>query len=109
MLLPTYILILCITKLLGDILRTVLALYMDDEDLPLPTLEEVLICNSTTTAEEVFYDVDDTIDADFYAHLGFKRIFRIKYILSAILFFLVLLLGNRCTSLLDSLELCIMQ
>ena len=38
---------------LGDILRTVLALYMDDEDLPLPTLEEVLICNSTTTAEEV--------------------------------------------------------
>ena len=27
---------------------------MDDEDLPLPTLEEVLICDSTTTAEEVF-------------------------------------------------------
>jgi hypothetical protein len=26
---------------------------MDDADLPLPTLEEVLICNSTTTAEEV--------------------------------------------------------
>ena len=51
-------LILCITKLLGQILRTVLALYMDDEDLPLPTLEEVLICDSTTTAEEVFYDVD---------------------------------------------------
>ena len=43
------------TILLGDILRTVLALYMDDEDLPLPTMEEVLICNSTTTAEDVFY------------------------------------------------------
>ena len=38
---------------IGDILRTVLALYMDDENLPLPTLEEVLICDSTTTAEEV--------------------------------------------------------
>ena len=36
-----------------DILRTVLALYMDDENLPLPTLEEVLICDCTTTAEEV--------------------------------------------------------
>ena len=38
---------------LGDILRTVLALYMEDENLPLPTLDEVLICNSTTTAEQV--------------------------------------------------------
>ena len=38
---------------IADILRTVLALYMDDENLPLPTLEEVLICDSTTTAEEV--------------------------------------------------------
>ena len=27
---------------------------MDDENLPLPTLEEVLVCDSTTTAEEVF-------------------------------------------------------
>ena len=27
---------------------------MDDENVPLPTLEEVLICDSTTTAEEVF-------------------------------------------------------
>jgi hypothetical protein len=39
---------------IDDILRTVLALYMDDENLPLPTLEEVLICDFTTTAEEVF-------------------------------------------------------
>ena len=38
---------------IGDILRTVLALYMEDGDVPLPMLEEVLICNSATTAEEV--------------------------------------------------------
>ena len=43
----------CNENSIGDILRTVLALYMDDESLPLPTLEEVLICDSTTTAEEV--------------------------------------------------------
>jgi hypothetical protein len=41
---------------IGDILRTVLALYMDDENLPLPTLEEILFCNSNTTAEEVSLD-----------------------------------------------------
>lgn len=38
---------------LGDVLRTVLSLYMASEDLPLPTLDEVLICNQHTTAEEV--------------------------------------------------------
>ena len=38
---------------LGDVLRTVLTLYMENEDLPLPTLEEVLICNQDTTTEEV--------------------------------------------------------
>ena len=36
-----------------NVLRTVLALFMEGEALPLPTLEEVLICNQTTTAEEV--------------------------------------------------------
>ena len=37
------------------VLRTALALYMDGGDmtLPLPTHEEVLICNQTTTTEEV--------------------------------------------------------
>ena len=30
-----------------------MSLYMEDESLPLPTLEEVLICNSNTTSEEV--------------------------------------------------------
>ena len=38
---------------LDDVLRTVLTLYMENEDLPLPTLDEVLICNQATTAEEV--------------------------------------------------------
>jgi hypothetical protein len=35
---------------IDEVLRAVLALYMPG---PLPTLEEVLICKSTTTAEEV--------------------------------------------------------
>ena len=38
---------------LDNVLRAVLALFMEDEALPLPSLEEVLICNSSTTAEEV--------------------------------------------------------
>ena len=38
---------------LDNVLRTVLALFMEDESLPLPSLEEVLICNPNTTAEEV--------------------------------------------------------
>ena len=36
-----------------NVLRTALSLYMEDEALPLPTLEEVLVCYSNTTAEEV--------------------------------------------------------
>ena len=36
-----------------ELLRTVLSLYMPTEDLPLPTLEEVLFCDSKTTSEEV--------------------------------------------------------
>ena len=37
----------------GDILATVLALYMHDKQQPLPSHEEVLICTRETTAEEV--------------------------------------------------------
>ena len=44
-----------------DVLRTVLTLYVENEDLPLPTLEEVLICNQDTTAEEVNKLIMDTI------------------------------------------------
>ena len=44
---------------LGDLLKTVLSLYMKDSALllpsvlPLPSSAEVCICSSTTTAEEV--------------------------------------------------------
>ena len=36
-----------------DVLRTALSLYMKDVDLPMPTLEEMLICYENTTTEEV--------------------------------------------------------
>lgn len=36
-----------------NVLNTVLALYADDDTLSLPTQEEVLLCTSRTTAEEV--------------------------------------------------------
>ena len=51
-----YIMVSIITP--DEVLRTVLALYMEDEKLPLPTLEEVLICNSSTTTEEVCSTVE---------------------------------------------------
>lgn len=40
---------------LDNILKTVLALYMEENDgsLPLPTYEEVLFCTEHTTVEEV--------------------------------------------------------
>lgn len=37
----------------GDVLATVLALYMHDKEQPLPSHEEVLICTPKTTTEEV--------------------------------------------------------
>ncbi|XP_022803330.1 E3 ubiquitin-protein ligase rnf213-alpha-like isoform X2 [Stylophora pistillata] len=37
----------------GDILATVLALYMHDKQQPLPSHEEVLLCTPETTAEEI--------------------------------------------------------
>ena len=40
-------------SVLGDVLATVLALYMHDKDQPLPNQEEVLICTPETTTEEV--------------------------------------------------------
>ena len=45
---------LCITYLvLDDIFGTVLSLYMHDNTRSLPSSEEVVICTSDTTAEEV--------------------------------------------------------
>ena len=41
---------------LGDVLATVLALYMHDKQQPLPSHEEVLICTSETSAEEVAFN-----------------------------------------------------
>ncbi|XP_019863263.1 PREDICTED: E3 ubiquitin-protein ligase rnf213-alpha-like, partial [Amphimedon queenslandica] len=37
----------------AEILQTVLMIYSKDKEMPLPTQEEVLICNEKTTAEEV--------------------------------------------------------
>ena len=39
--------------MLDCVLKTILSLYMEDQTLPLPTHEEVLICNEYTTDEEV--------------------------------------------------------
>ena len=36
-----------------QVLRAALSLYMEDSSLPMPTPEEMLICNHNTTAEEV--------------------------------------------------------
>ena len=44
-----------------NVLSCVLGLYASDIDLPLPTPEEVLLCTSTTTTEEV-------ISADNYTY-----------------------------------------
>ena len=35
------------------VLKTVLGIYMENATSPLPTFEEVLICNESTTSEEV--------------------------------------------------------
>ena len=40
----------------GDVLVTVLALYMHDKQQPLPSQEEVVICTPETTTEEVKSD-----------------------------------------------------
>ena len=42
-----------ISVCLDNVLKTTLSLYLEDPYLPMPTPEEVLICNERTTAEEV--------------------------------------------------------
>ena len=48
---------LTVTSITDQVLRTALSLYMADCDvqkgLPLPSFEEILICNSYTTSEQV--------------------------------------------------------
>lgn len=39
----------------GEVLPMVLTLYMVDQDLPLPTKNEVWLCTQSTTKEEVSY------------------------------------------------------
>ena len=46
-------LIIIIYLITADVHKTVLSLYMENKDLPLPTYEEVLLCNKSTTSEEV--------------------------------------------------------
>ena len=42
---------------LENVLKTVLSLYMEDQTMPLPFLEEVLICTQQTTEEEVWINI----------------------------------------------------
>lgn len=46
---------------------------MEDDDLPLPTLEEVLICNIKTTVEEV--SIYRTIATDMLSTLMISSVF----------------------------------
>ena len=46
------------TFISDNVLKTVLSLYMEDKAMPLPSLEEVLICTQQTTEEEVLLRVD---------------------------------------------------
>ena len=39
----------------GCVWKALLALYMPDKNLCLPSIEEVLICSETTSIEEVHY------------------------------------------------------
>ena len=53
--LARYLWSVTISSLPDNVMKTALALYMDGESiaLPLPTHEEILVCNQATTTEEV--------------------------------------------------------
>ena len=53
-------------------LKTVLSLYMEDKAMPLPSLEEVLICTQQTTEEEVLMRVLIFSCILYYLHCDFK-------------------------------------
>ena len=44
---------LCYVFILGDICKTVISIYAQETLAPLPSLEEILVCNQRTTVEEV--------------------------------------------------------
>ena len=39
--------------MLADLYRVLLSVYQESESLPLPTMEEVLLCHDGTTSEDV--------------------------------------------------------
>lgn len=43
----------CMYYMLADLYRVVLSVYQESESLPLPTMEEVLLCHDGTTSEDV--------------------------------------------------------
>ena len=50
--------------------KALLSLYMADKDLPLPSIEEVLICSETTTTEEVTFANKFIMDIKFALCVG---------------------------------------
>ena len=53
----------------GKVFLTVLALYMAEQSLPLPTFEEVLVCTPSTTFEEVCSLIEHTeVKCEFKSH-----------------------------------------
>ena len=44
---------LCYVFILGAIFKTVISIYAQEKSAPLPSLEEILVCNQRTTVEEV--------------------------------------------------------
>ncbi len=49
----SFILLMVVIKSLISVWKAVLHLYMIDDTLPLPTIEEIIVCTETTTIEEV--------------------------------------------------------
>ena len=45
--------VICHYFVLGEVFGCVLSIFMGTEDQPLPTDEEVIVCDENTTAEEV--------------------------------------------------------
>ncbi len=58
---------------LGEVFGCVLSLYMGGKEQPLPTDEEVIVCDENTTAEEVHvgYNLIDKSYEKRYLEIGF--------------------------------------
>ncbi len=55
---------------LGEVFGCVLSLYISGKDQPLPTDEEVIVCDENTTAEEVSYNLIDKSCEKPYLDIG---------------------------------------